>query len=417
MKMAPNHHRSAFSMWVARLEEHICGHICPVYEGENINKTIHWARPLRTTINSSQTRVKGRGLKSIIQPTSFQVVARKTHDDTGTESLDSTIGYADSTDSIESENSSVDLVEEDTTSIHLIDGDGRHVHLSPNKFEDGDTSNLDTEICRGPRRAWRPPGTLRLDPTGRILDDDKSSQSTSSFLRLSQPGSKLENVSSWRSTSISVIRSPTSSRVGNERSSRLTGRSCRNPHTPHPHSTDREETMYARNYLSTIKGSRESVLTNSVSDTYYDSDSEESSSKSSCSSFVVEEARGPFDQDLLKTSDKGEARQGISEFLSQSIRTPVASMASSTSGIEEVCTATTRIHQNTTPSRTKLIRPTAPRRRTTSQFKRTANQFRMIERAKAESEKSEVSKKVAQTPKTVLPPSRRGRHNQRRHWG
>jgi hypothetical protein len=179
------------------------------------------------------------------------------------------------------------------------------------------------------------------------------------------------------------------------------------------------------------KSASESVSTKSVSicalpsptDTY----DSEVSSQFSRSTVVVEEARDLFDQDLLNVN-KGEAKRGIRE-LSQSIRTRAAveSVANSTSSVE-LCTSTSGdvtpsiicklVSNHTAHSRTKfLLRPTAPRRSTTSPFKRTANQFRMIEKAKAESELPEISKKVAQSPKLVLPPSR-GRHNhQRHHWG
>jgi hypothetical protein len=424
MIMVPNHQSSTFSTWVSLLKKHIRGHMYKVCKGDN--KTIQWARPLHTMINSSQTRdVEGGGPRSIMRPTSFQVVARQTHD-TDKESVASTIGYAD-TDSIDSENSG-DLVEE-AMSRHL-EGDCRRLHLSGNEFDYGDNSIVDEEIC-SPRRARSTSGTLRLHPTARILEDDERSHSTSSFLSLSpSSGSKLE-ASNW-STSSSVVRSPASSRLGGESGHQLTGCSSRNLRTRNPCWTDREEEtiISARNYLSTRKSASESVSTKSVSicalpsptDTY---DSEESS-QSSRSTVVVEEARDLFDQDLLKVN-KGEAKRGIRE-LSQSIRTrpAVESVANSTSSVE-VCTSTRGdvttsiigkpVSNHTTHSWTKLLRPTAPRRSTTSPFKRTANHFRMIEKAKADSELPEISKKVAQSPKLVLPPSR-GRHNhQRHHWG
>jgi hypothetical protein len=409
MTMVPNNQSSTFSTWVAVVEEHLRGHIYQVCKVENISKTVNWATPLDTTMGSSQQPIINAGLKSIIRPTRFKVVARQDHD-ADKERLDSTIWDANR-DSIESENSG-DLVEE-AMSRHL-DGDGRHTNFPATEFADGDNSIVDTSVSR-PRRASSTSGTLRFDPTARILEDDESILSTFSFLSLSPSGSTLENASNW-STSSSVVRSPTSSRARDE-GSQLTEFSARNPSTRNPCWTDRGETkIYSRNYWSTRQSPRESVSTYSVSssvlpsptDTY---DSEESS-QSSYSSFVLEESRDPLDQDLLE-ADIGETRQGIRE-LSQSIRTPVESEASAT-GIEVYAASrgdvTTSIicelEKKHTAPRTKMMRPTTPKNNTTSPFRRDANQRRMIE--KAESTTPEISKKVAKPPKAVLPPSR-GRH-------
>ena len=420
MIMAPNQHQSStFSTWVSHIMcIRMCTWMCSskraidqVYEHENINKTIQWARPLHTTIHSSQTRLEEGGeLESIIRPTSFQaVLAKQTHADADNESLDSTIGYAD-TESVEESENSGDLVEE-VTSRHL-DGGGRQTSLSDREFEDGESSIIDTEICN---RARSTSGTLRLNPKARILEDDESSHSSCSFLSLSPSGSNFESTSN-RSTSSSVVRSPSSYRVGGD-SSQLTGCSSRNLRAQNTHWTDREdETIYTQHtYLSTRKSPRESVSANSVSssllpsstDTY---DSEESS-KSSCSTSIVGESRDPYEDPYLLNADKGDARRSIRE-LSQSIGAPVQSVANSTSGIEvliaaiELDAATSIICEpvrNHIPPRTKLITPKATRRRITSQFKRTENQFRMIEKAKAESGTPEISKKVAQSPKAAFP--------------
>jgi hypothetical protein len=428
MIMVPNDHQSStFSTWVSHM---MCSRFCSskraidqvLCEGETVKNTIQWARPLRTTINSSQTCVKEEGgaLKSIIRPTSFQVV-QEACDDADNESLDSTIGYAD-TESIESENS-CDLGEE-AMSRHL-DGDGRQAHLSNSAFEDADNSIVETENCN-PRRAWSTSGTLRLNPTARILEDDESSQSSCSYLTLPPSGSNLESASNW-STSSSIVRSPAASRVEVE-SSQLTGRSSRNLRTRSPHWTDREEeTIYASNYLSRRKNRRERASANSVSSSVlpspiFDTYDSEESSKSSCSTFVHGEPRDPHDQDFLK-ADKEEARRSIRE-LSQSIRTPVKRVPSSNSGIEVLaakrgdvttCITGELVSSLTTP-RSKLVRPpTSPRRSTTSQFQRTANHFRLIEEAKVVSETLEIGKKMAPPQRLFF--RRVDVANQRHHRG